>query len=117
MISEEEQKFIRYWEARRENEGRTLTQLLKGIPMGLLFAMPVFILLFTSRFWYKRADMVATTQLNPFVFSLAIFLIVIFVSVFYKKHQWERNEQQYLEFKSKEESALKQEPDDGNAAK
>lgn len=101
MNAEEEEKYIFYWEANRENEAKLSTQLLKGIPKGLLFAVPVFLLLITARYWYRRADMVANTQLNPLVFSLAIFLIVLFIAVFHKKHQWDRKEQQYLEFKAR----------------
>jgi hypothetical protein len=62
----------------------------------------VLIILYTSRFWYKRADMLITTKLSPLIMGIAVFLIAVFVAVFYKRHQWEINEQQYLEFKNKE---------------
>ena len=80
-----------------------MTQFLSGIPLGLIFSLPVFLLLFSARYWYKRADMVANTELNPFLFSIAIFIIAVFFAVFNKKHQWEMKEQQYLEFKAKQE--------------
>lgn len=105
MTTEEEEKFIHYWEEKREEEAKLPVQLLKGLPIGLLFALPVFLLLFSSRFWYKRAEVVATTHLNPYVFSFAIFIIVLFMAVFYKKHQWDRKEQQFLEFKARRNSA------------
>lgn len=103
MLKENEQKFIEYWEANRDREKRFLTQLLIGIPVGLLFAIPVVLVLFSGRLWYKRADMVANADLNPFVLLVAIALIVAFVAVFYKRHQWDMKEQQYLEFKSREQ--------------
>lgn len=102
MVTEDEKKFIQYWEANRENQKKFLTQLIAGIPMGLLFALPVFLLLFSARFWFRRADMVANSQLNPVIISVAIFIIAVFFGVFNKKHQWDMKEQQYIEFKAKE---------------
>ena len=79
-----------------------MRQLLAGIPMGFLFSLPVFLILYSGRFWYKRADMVANTRLNPLILIIAIFLITVFIAVFYKRQQWDRKEQQYLELKAKE---------------
>lgn len=103
MLTQREKEFIRYWEAHRESEKKLVRQLIIGIPVGLLFALPVLFLLFSGRLWYKRADMVANTQLNPFVLLAAIVLITGFVAVFYKRHQWEMKEQQYLELKTKQD--------------
>ncbi|MGZ5247903.1 MAG: hypothetical protein ACXWV5_12630 [Flavitalea sp.] len=99
MTSEQEKEFIQYWEEVREHQGKLRTQLFSGIPIGLMFAVPVIIILITSRFWFKRADMVANAKLDPLVFGIAIFLITVFVAVFYKRFQWEQKEQQYQEFK------------------
>src|SRR5687768_8682526 len=101
MLNEQEKAFVRYWEANRLNEKKFARQLLVGIPVGLLFSLPVFLILFSGRFWYKRADMLANTKLNPWVLIVAIFLITAFVAVFYKRQQWDRKEQQYLELKAK----------------
>jgi hypothetical protein len=103
MLDEREQEFIRYWEANRLREKRLDFQLLAGIPVGLIFALPVLLLLFSGRFWYKRADMDMNTMLSPYVLVSAIFLIVVFVAVFYKRHQWDMKEQQYLELKAKDQ--------------
>lgn len=102
MLTEDEKKFIDYWEANRERQSKLMTQLLTGIPIGIFFSVPVLIVLYTGRYWYKRADMLINTQLNPLVMVFAIFIITVFVAVFYKRHQWEMQEQQYLEFKNKE---------------
>ena len=99
MTREEEKQFIEYWETVREHQGKISTQLFSGIPIGLLFAVPVFIVLVTGRFWYKRADMVANAKLDPLTFGIAVFLITCFVAVFYKRWQWDQKEQQYQEFK------------------
>ena len=103
MLTEEEQKFIIYWEDNRLKEKKKLKQLLLGLPIGLLFTLPVLLLLFSGRYWYRKADMIANTKLNPVVLLIAIMIIVIFVAVFYKQHEWEMKEQQYLELKAKKE--------------
>ena len=104
MLNKQEKLFIEYWEANRLKEKKFLNQLLIGLPIGMLFGLPVILILFTGKFWYKRADMVANTQLNPFVLLIAVIIIVIFVAIFYKRHQWDMKEQQYLEIKARLEN-------------
>lgn len=101
MDSEQERLFIEYWEAIREREGRISTQLLSGIPVGVLFAFPVLVILLTAKFWYKRADMAANAMMSPAVLVIGVLLISGFVAVIYKRHQWDMKEQQYLEFKAR----------------
>lgn len=101
MLNEQEKKFVEYWEANRLKEKKIMKQLLIGLPVGALFGLPVIFLLFTGRYWHKRADMEAISHLNPFVLITAIVLIIIFVAIFYKRHQWDMKEQQYLEMKAR----------------
>ncbi len=100
MDNEQRQHFVEYWEANREHEGKLSTQLLFGIPVGLLFAVPVLVILISAKLWYKRADMAANTQLSPALIIIAVVVIAAFVAVIYKRHQWDMKEQQYLEFKA-----------------
>jgi L-cystine uptake protein TcyP (sodium:dicarboxylate symporter family) len=102
MLNDREKMFIDYWEANRLKEKRILKQLLIGLPVGVLFGLPIIFILFSGKFWYKRADMVANTQLNPFILIAAVIMIIVFVSIFYKRHQWDMKEQQYLEIKAKQ---------------
>jgi hypothetical protein len=102
MVTEDEKKFIEYWEANREHQSKIMTQLFSGIPVGIYFSVPVLIVLYTARFWYKRADMLINTMLSPLLMGSAVFIIAVFVAVFHKRHQWDMKEQQYLEFKNKE---------------
>lgn len=104
MLSESEKTFISYWELNREREGKWFHQLLAGIPIGLLFSVPIAVLQLTARFWYKRADAVANAKMNPWVLMVAVFVIALFMAVFYKKYQWERKEQWYLELKNRSEA-------------
>lgn len=95
---------MEYWEANRERERKLNYQLLVGLPVGLLFAIPVLLLLFSGRLWYKRAEMVANTMVNPVILIIAVLAISVFVAIFYKRHQWDMKEQQYLELKAREQN-------------
>jgi hypothetical protein len=107
MNSEQEDLYIKYWEANREREGRLITQLLFGIPVGILFSVPVFVILLSAKLWYKRADMAANSTLSPALLITAVGLIAGFVAVIYKRHQWDMKEQQYLEFKARAEKRIR----------
>lgn len=104
MLSEREKLFVDYWESHRDKEGDFWFQLLTGLPIGLLFALPVMFIVFTARYWFKRADMVANSQMSMGVLIFAILLIAVFVAMIYKRHQWEMKDQQYKELKAKEKS-------------
>jgi fatty acid desaturase len=101
MLTEKEKHFIAYWEIYRAREKKFIRQLLIGIPAGLLFAIPILVILFSGKYWYKRAETVANSQVNPAVLIIAIVLITAFVAVFYKRHQWDMKEQYYKELKAK----------------
>ena len=103
MLTEQEKQFIQYWEATRVRAGRWQQQLMAGIPIGLLFAMPVLAIVFTGKLWYKRADMAMNAMMNPYVLIVAVFVITVFVAIFYKRHQWEQKEQYYRQLKAREE--------------
>ena len=104
MLNEQERRFLEYWEANRLREKKLNKQLLMGLPIGLLFAVPVLILLFSGRFWYTRANMEANSQSSPVILMIAVICIAVFVAVFYKRHQWEQREQHYLELKAREKA-------------
>jgi len=58
--------------------------------------------------------MVANTSLNPYILLIAIIGIIVFVAVFYKKHQCDMNEQHYRELLIKKEKEKEKDiyPDD-----
>ena len=103
MLTETEKQFLRYWEANRLREKKLNKQLLVGLPIGLLFAVPVLIAMFSGKLWYKRADMQANASSSPVILIVAIICIAVFVAVFYKRHQWDMREQHYQELKNREE--------------
>ncbi|PWU02729.1 MAG: hypothetical protein C5B52_04745 [Bacteroidetes bacterium] len=110
MLTPQEKSFIEYWEHHRDRDKKTYYQLLIGIPVGLLFALPIFFNYASG--WYTRAIMVGNAQFNPMVLIIALFAIAAFYAIFNKKHRWEMNEQRYLELKARESTDEKQESGD-----
>jgi hypothetical protein len=100
-LSEQELEFMTYWENNRLREKKVMNQLVIGLPLGILFGVPVLLNLFLG--WYKRAGMVANTQLNPIILITAILLIIVFVAIFSRRHKWEMREQYYKELKARQE--------------
>jgi uncharacterized membrane protein len=101
MLTQQEKDFIDYWQRSRDKQKRTFRQLLIGIPIGFLFAIPICINFFSG--WYKRASMMSnTTDFNPIVLVIAMIVIISFVAIFSKRHQWDMREQQYRELLSKQ---------------
>jgi hypothetical protein len=102
LLTEDERKFIAYWEANRMREKKLTRQLMYGLPVGILFSVPIIINFLMGRFWYKRADAVGMSQFNPTVLVVAILLITVFIALINRKFRWEKMEQQYLELQAKQ---------------
>ncbi|HJU46182.1 MAG TPA: hypothetical protein VJ647_05315 [Chitinophagaceae bacterium] len=100
MLTEEEKKFLAWWEANREKEKKVFRQWLIGLPIGMLFGIAIAVNF--SSGWNKQAAYTAGNSFNPLVLIIAILIITTFVAIFSKKHKWEMNEQLYKEFKAKE---------------
>ena len=107
MLTQEEKKFLDYWKKNREKEKKVFRQLVIGLPVGLVFGIAI-IGMFSSG-WYSRANMVAYSSSSPFIFLIAIILIIGFIAIFTKRHKWDMNEQFYQELlqKQKNEKAAK----------
>lgn len=101
MLTEQEEKFLIYWEKNREREKSFFRQISLGLPIGLLIGIAILLNFMSG--WYTRATMVANSQSTPLVLIFAIILIAFFYSIFYKRHRWEMNEQQFMELTKKKE--------------
>ncbi len=114
MLTEEEENFLIYWRNNREKKTTFLSQLHFGLPLGLLIGIGILLNYISG--WYTRATMVANSQSTPIVLVLAVILITIFCSIFYRRFRWEMNEQRFLELSYKKKleksSALMQQDDD-----
>ncbi len=97
----DELKFIAYWEANRLKQKRFLYQLTWGLPLGILFGIPIIINFLLGRFWYKRADAVGLGQFNPIVLVVAVLMIAVFVALLSRRFRWEKLEQQYIALKKR----------------
>lgn len=103
MLTEREKQFIEYWKQNRRREKKVFRQLLVGLPLGLLFVVPI-ILNFSSG-WYKRANMWARGHADDntgAVLLVAALIILVFVAIFSKRHRWDMNEQSYQELASRQ---------------
>ena len=101
--TDDELKFMAYWEQNRLKEKRLITQLTYGLPIGVIFAVPILVNFLLGRFWYKRADAVGLSQFSPTVLIIAVSLISIFVAVLNRKFRWEKLENQYLSLKNRKD--------------
>jgi hypothetical protein len=100
MLSKEEMDFLEYWKRNRVKQKKIFRQFLLGIPVALLFVVPIAINF--SSGWYKRARMVAnTSDFNPAVLLVALLLITGFIAIFSRSFRWDRNEQRYQELEAK----------------
>jgi len=101
MLTDEEKRFIEYWEANRGKQKRWTYQLMVGLPLGLIFGLPIILNYLSG--WYKRATMIGNAQFNPNILIAAVLIIAVFVAIFNKKYKWDQHELRYRELKSREE--------------
>lgn len=96
MLTKNEEDFIAYWAANRERKKKSIWQFSFGLPLGVMIVLLLFVNIASG--WYKRADMLLRSNASLIITILiAAVGIVIFISVFSAKYQWEQNEQRYQE--------------------
>jgi ABC-type maltose transport system permease subunit len=99
MITDQEQLFINYWEANRDKQKKIFYQLAWGLPIGLVFALPVLLsVLFHD--WYKNMVFISGSQVTFIL--ITVLGIAVFFALFRMKFKWEENEQRYKELKFKQ---------------
>jgi glucan phosphoethanolaminetransferase (alkaline phosphatase superfamily) len=100
MLTEEEKKFIDYWEINRQKNSRFFRKILLGGPWGLIFALPILLaVLFDD--WYKRMIPVSVSML--IMIMVCVIGIAVFYAYFRQQMRFDRNEQLYKELKIKEQ--------------
>ncbi|MEP6675163.1 MAG: hypothetical protein ABJA78_08405 [Ferruginibacter sp.] len=135
MLTARDNDFIRYWEAQRETRSGFSNKLLSGLPMAMLFGLPVLVLIFLVQFfmpqWFNKASQVTqhtqdgqrlitkefienpdlynkSTQFSIGLFItivIAVLLCIIFYAYFRMHYKWEMNEQLYKELKQKQKKS------------
>jgi hypothetical protein len=93
MLNQEEKDFLGYWERNRLRRKKIFRQFLIGIPLGLLFVIPIVVNLASG--WDKQASMVFNS--GGLTLLIALLLIVVFVAIFSQQHKWDQHEQRYRE--------------------
>ncbi|HPG11995.1 MAG TPA: hypothetical protein PLU37_10715 [Chitinophagaceae bacterium] len=100
MLSEEEKRFMEYWEHNRLRKKTWMWRLAGGLPLAVLLVAGIFITYFSG--WSPRALMrINMSASGVLVVLLGLLLIVVFVVVFSARHKWEMNEQRYQELQKK----------------
>lgn len=107
MFSQQEDAFMKHWERVRESHSRFASKLYRGLPMAILFSLPVLIsvalVYFFSPEWYTKISQAAAGSST--VLLVAVFGIILFFSYFRMHFKWEMNEQLYEELKSREKQS------------
>jgi len=103
MLSEKDKQFIIYWEKERERQSGIMAKLLAGLPMAVLFCVPILLFiaavyLFLPE-WYTRVSNSMSGSILTIV--MAVIICILFFAYFRMQFKWEMNEQHYLELKSK----------------
>ena len=101
MLTEQEKLFLEFWEKNRDKQKKLLHQLALGLPLGLVFALPILLsVLFHS--WYKNMIYISGSQVT--VILITVLGIAVFFALIRMKFKWENNEQLYKELKFKEQT-------------
>lgn len=106
MLSEKETAFMERWERDRERESGLRHKLLSGLPMALIFFLPVPLFLLGVYLmlpeWYARISNQAPGAMITIM--IAMLAGVVFYSFFRMQFKWEMNEELYLRLKRKKET-------------
>jgi uncharacterized membrane protein YciS (DUF1049 family) len=110
MLTQKEQEFVRYWEEVRQQEGTVARKLINGLPMALLFALPVPLSMVVVKYFLSDYAM-RISKVRPgffIVIVMAVLLIAVFFAYFRMHLRWEENEQVYksLKLKQNQEAGL-----------
>src|SRR5664279_1889449 len=92
MLTKDEKLFLEYWEKNREKEKRFMRQLAGGLPIGLVFALPVLVAVIFHN-WYKAMTYISGSQI--IVIIIGVLGVAVFFAIFRMKFKWENNEQLY----------------------
>ena len=132
MLTAKDEAFILYWETHREIRSSFSNKLVSGLPMAMLFGLPLLGAIVLVQFfmpqWFNQASHITqhtedgrrlitkefvdnpdwynkATQFSTGLFVtiiIAVMLCIIFYAYFRMHYKWEMNEQLYKELKHKQ---------------
>lgn len=110
MLTDKEKQFLEYWEQNRDYESLFLSKLLRGLPMSLLFSLPIILSVVAVKLYSPDWDMkISKTSPGTFITIIfAVLLITLFYAFFRMHFKWENNEQVYKIIKLKKEKQNKE---------
>ena len=95
---------MKHWETVRESESRFMSKLVRGLPVAMLFGLPIILSLIAvyvlSPEWYSKISQAASGILGTLI--IAVIITILFFSYFRMHFKWEMNEQLYQELKSRQ---------------
>ena len=95
MLTDKEKQFLKDWEVKRLQKKKMFNFTL-AVPLGVLAVLAIFANLVTG--WHVRATMAISSNTSVIlVIMVAAIAIVLFISIFAGRYQWEQNEQRYQE--------------------
>lgn len=110
MLTQKDKQFIIRWEAVREQESSTRAKLLNGLPMAVLFSVPILFFIAAIYFFFPDWYTKVSNRLSGSLLTIVIAIIgcTIFFAYFRMHYKWEMNEQLYKELKSKENKSTQE---------
>ena len=112
MLTDDERRFVTFWEKNKELHSTFTSKLLRGLPMACMFGLPILLLiacvyLFLPE-WYTKIS--KTSPETFLIVTLAVFAAIFFYAFTRMHFKWEMNEQLYKEIKYKEKKAQQMQP-------
>jgi len=107
MLTEKEETFVAHWEQVRLQEAGFMRKLLSGLPMALLFALPVLLSVVAVKLYLPEYE-TRISKVPPstyIVIVIAVLLIACFYAYFRMHHRWEENEHLYKMLKQKQKQS------------
>ena len=86
--------FFESWSIQRIAYKNSARPFLIGLSARICIGIAILLTIYLG--WYQRANMELNSNMNPYVFIIAIIGISIFMAFMYRNYQWEKNEQRYL---------------------
>lgn len=96
-----------HWEQVRLREAGFMRKLLSGLPMALIFALPVLLLVLVVKMYLPDYETrISKVPASAYVVVvMAVMGITLFYAYFRMHHRWEENEELYKMLKHKQKQA------------
>ena len=112
MLTDDETRFLAFWEKNKDLHSSFSSKLLRGLPMACLFGLPILLLLASVYLflpeWYTKIS--KTSPQTFLVVTIGVFIAVFFYAFIRMHFKWEMNEQLYKELKYKEKKLTGMQP-------